>query len=264
MECGVRHTCFFSQFIAFIFESSSKKNNDMKQICLLVGALLMVLTSSFTQTDTLSQSVPVFKKSAYLRSTAFLYSVNLNAIWLSNMQQVLKTKDFAGESRYTGSIPFEAGVRFQDWAFSTNVSLPVSLGDVFHPQMVTISLFAERSVFKSRNFRLDVGAGASLYEYSFILVQDEPNRQVGFQDLFTTSFLSTPVISNKGGAFDVTVSLSNREKKPVSVGNCFRIGYRRGFTDYRWKSQSFDLLGAPKDQLDMVYFQYLISLSKNY
>jgi hypothetical protein len=241
-----------------------QKKKDMKQTCLLIGALLIIVAPSFAQTDTMSQSIPVFKKSVYLRSTAFLYSVNLNSIWLSNMQHVLKTKDFASESRFTGSIPFEAGVRFQDWAFSTNVTLPVSLGDAFHPKMVTISLFAERAVFKSRNFRLNVGAGASLYEYSFILVQDEPNRQVGFQDLFTTSFLSTPVISNKGGAFDVTVSLSNREKKPVSVGNCFRIGYRRGFTDYQWKSQSFDLLGAPKDQLDMVYFQYLISLSKNY
>lgn len=236
----------------------------MKRTCFLMGVLLMVSAPSFAQTDTTSQSIPVFKKSVYLRSTAFLFNANLNAIWLSNMQQVLKAKDFASESRYTGSIPFEAGVRFQDWAFSTNVALPVSLGDAFHPKMVTISLFAERAVFKSRNFRLNVGAGASLYEYSFILVQDEPNRQVGFQDLFTTSFLSTPVITNKGGAFDVTVSLSNREKKPVSVGNCFRIGYRRGFTDYQWKSQSFDLVGAPKDQLDMLYFQYLISLSKNY
>lgn len=236
----------------------------MKQICMLIGALLMVLAPSFAQTDTTSQSIPVFKKGVYLRSTAFLYSVNLNSIWLSNMQEVLKTKDFASESRYTGSIPFEAGVQLKDWAISTNVSLPISLSDAFHPKMLTISLFAERSVFKSRNFRLNVGAGASLYEYSFILVQDEPNRQVGFQDLFSTSFLSTPVISNKGGAFDVTVSLSNREKKTVSVGNCFRIGYRRGFTDYQWKSKSFDLLGSPKDQLDMVYFQYLISLSKNY
>ncbi len=236
----------------------------MNKISFLIGVLILLLNPMFAQTDTTSQSIPVFKKSVYLRSTAFLYSLNLSSIWLRNMQQVLKTKDFASESRYTGSIPFEAGVRFQDWAFSTNVTLPVSLGDAFNPKMVTISLFAERSVFKSRNFRLNVGAGASLYEYSFVLIQDEPNRQVGFQDLFTTSFLSTPVISNKGGAFDVTVSLSNREKKPVSVGNCFRLGYRRGFTSYQWKSQSFDLLGAPKDQLDMVYFQYLISLSKNY
>lgn len=236
----------------------------MNKISFLIGALLLLLNPMFGQTDTTSQSIPVFKKSVYLRSTAFAFNLNLSLAWLSNMQQVLKTRNFASESRYIGSIPFEAGVRFKDWMFSTNVSIPFSIGDAFHPKMTTLALFAERSVFKSRNFRLNVGAGASMYEYSFILVQDEPNRQIGFQDLFTTSFLTTPVISNKGGAFDVTVSLSNREKKPVSVGNCFRIGYRRGFTDYQWKSQSFDLLGAPKDQLDMVYFQYLISLSKSY
>lgn len=236
----------------------------MKQTCLLIGALLIVLAPSFAQTDTTNHSIPVFKKGVYLRTTSFLYTTNLSVIWLRNMQQVLKTNGYTTAARLTGSIPFEAGVRLQDWIFDINVAIPVSFGEVFYPKMLTASLFAERSIVKSRNFRLNVGLGASMYEYSFIFTKDEPNRKVNFQDLFTTSFLSTPVISTKGGAFDVTVSLSNREKKPVSVGNCFRIGYRRGFTDYQWKSQSFNLLGAPKDQLDMVYFQYLISLSKNY
>jgi len=236
----------------------------MKQTCLLIGALLIVLAPSFAQTDTASKPIPVFKKGVYLRTTTFLYTANLSVIWLRNMQRVLKSQDYTNTSRLTGSMPFEAGVRLQDWMFDINVALPFSLGEVSNPKMLSASLFAERSIVKSRNYRLNIGVGASMYEYSFTFIKDEPNRKVNFQDLFTTSFLSTPVISNKGGAFDVTVSLSNREKKPVSVGNCFRLGYRRGFTSYQWKSLSFDLLDAPKDQLDMVYFQYLISLSKNY
>jgi hypothetical protein len=105
--------------------------------------------------------------------------------------------------------------------------------------------------------------GASFYEHNLTIIQDEPDLQVSLDDLLNTRFKSTPIIFNRGAAMDFVLSLSNREKKKISLENCFRLGYRHGFQRYPWRSDSFELTQASPDQLNMVYFQYLISLSRN-
>jgi len=235
----------------------------MKKMLALLGFLLVSFSASFAQNDTSANLDRNFKRGYHLRTTGYLFSTNLSLVWMTNMQQFLKPLNLSDESQLIGSIPFEAGVRFGDWFFNLNTAFPGVLGDDFKPNLTTASLLVERTVFKSRNYRFNVGGGASLYEYSLSIVQNEPDRQVAFQDLLNTTFKSTPYIYNRGGAIEVSMSLSNREKKSISFGNCFRLGYRHGFKSYRWKSKSFQLLDAPVDNLNMLYFQYMISISRN-
>lgn len=236
----------------------------MKKMLALIGFLLVSFSVGMAQNDTSANLDHTFKRGYHLRTTGYLFGTNLSLVWMTNMQQFLKPLKLSGESQLIGSIPFEAGVRFGDWFFNLNTALPGILGDDFKPTMTTASLLVERTVFKSRNYRFNVGGGASFYEYNLSIVQDEPDRKVAFQDLLNTTFKSTPYIYNRGGAVEVSMSLSNREKKPISIGNCFRLGYRHGFKSYRWKSKSFQLLDAPVDNLNMLYFQYMISISRNH
>ncbi|HOY16600.1 MAG TPA: hypothetical protein PLC89_04875 [Haliscomenobacter sp.] len=237
----------------------------MKQMILLAAIVLTFKVAGIAQTDSITNPNREFKHGYFLRTSSFFFSTNLSAIWLKNMQQFLKERDLAKDTRYVINIPFETGFRFNDWFFSLNMAIttPFFGDDAFNPKMFTTTMHTERTVFKTRNYRFNVGLGASLYQYAISIQQEEPDRQVNFNDLLNTTFRRTPVLSNRGGAFDVAVSLTNREKRPISIENCFRLGYRRGFKRYKWKSESFQLINAPSDQLDMIYFQYLVSISRN-
>lgn len=235
----------------------------MKRSILSILSLLIGLNFVLAQQDSTQQEAQNYRRATYFRTTSQVINTNLGAVWLPNMQRFLREEELAKNLVLVSSVPFEAGVRIQDWFYSVHVALPLQLTDDSRTRLTTATLMVEHSVFKSRNYRLNLGLGASLYEYSFALLREEPELDVALQDLGDTRFLSSPDIKTRGGAFDLSVSLINREKKKIALANCFRLGYRLGFGNYGWKSDFFTLRDAPKDRMNMLYFSYLISISRN-
>lgn len=102
------------------------------------------LSGTFAQSD----SIPQYKLGTYLRTTGFVFNANWSIVWLKNMQTFLKAKDLARYSGLLSSIPFDAGVRVQDWFFTVNLAVPALWDNDSNSKMTSLSLLVERSFFK--------------------------------------------------------------------------------------------------------------------
>lgn len=231
--------------------------------------IFLFFTSSLQgQVDSAYNEPAVFKSSFFIRST--YYFANFGILSFPNMQQVLKSGQIntSGDFSFVQSLPLELGWRYQDWFLGLNISLPLvstnrSNKYNFNKRFYSASVSLERSVFKSRNYRINAFLGAGYYEYAFSYGRREENRQVATPDLFASNFAVSPEIYNQGGGINFGVSLLNQERKRVSVGTCIRAGYCLGFDNYAWKARTVSIINAPRDRLGMFYLQALLSISRN-
>lgn len=217
----------------------------------------MILNTSFSQGDT--TTINSFKKGTFAR----IGNGSLNLIWMNQMAAILKKKDFDGYFGLVPTIPIEGGWRLKDWYFSGRIEFPISLTGYSENHFFQSSISVEKSFIKDRNFRLNGGLGIGPYTYLLEIKRPEIDRQVDFSDLFDTKFSSIPGLFNRGGAWDVFVSLAHKEKRKISIAHYTRLGYRRGFNTYSWHSDYFSLMNAPADRLEMAYLQFMFSISRN-
>lgn len=226
--------------------------------CAAIGLVFMA-ASAFAQMniDTLND----FKKGTYARLG--MVATSLNYVWMNQMDAFLKRQDFDGYFGLVQTIPFEAGFRFKDWFLNTKVELPIFISSYNEQRFFLAELALEKSFAQNRNFRFNAGLGGGFYSYHLELKQNEDDLEVDFGNLFNTRYGSVPGLYNSGGALDVYLAFTHKEKRKVSVAHYVRAGYRRGFRAYPWKADYFNLSNAPADRLDIFYLQMLISLSRN-
>ncbi|AEE48042.1 hypothetical protein [Haliscomenobacter hydrossis] len=233
----------------------------MKKLLCLTGFLLLTFSSLKAQVDSI-QSIPLeIKKGSFARIGFF--GSTFNCIWMNHMHSFLKKNDFEGLFNNPFTIPFEGGFRLNNWFAGFKIEVPTYDFERLENKLNIRALFVERSVIKTRNYRFNVGLGVSQFDYSIAFTQKEPTRQVDFDDLLYSNFNTSPRLRNTGGAYDFFISYMHREKRKIAIADYVRVGYRKGFKAYSWKTDYFQLLDAPMDQLDMVYFQYMISISRN-
>jgi hypothetical protein len=238
-----------------------------KTLYLFFGLFLFAATLS-GQVDSAYSEPAVFKRGFFFRSS--YYFANFGILSMPNMQQVLKSGQVntSASMGFVQFLPLEFGLRLHDWYLCINSSLPIASNyptnkDNFNKRFSMGSLSVERSIFRSRNYRLNACLGVGYYEYAFSYGRTEGNRQVATPDLFTSNFAVSPDIYNQGGMLNFGVSLLNLERKRVSVGTYIRAGYCLGVDTYAWKARTVSIINAPSDRLGLFYFQALLSISRN-
>jgi hypothetical protein len=236
-----------------------------KQICMVCLCFFAGMAGLYAQNDSTGAVPPVWKRGFFLRTSIQLPS-SIGFVQLRNMRRFLDNNTLSGDRRgpfRASQSVAEIGTRIRHWSVLISIAYPsIDPGDdnfTLHNAGIAV----ERTVFQSRNYRIDLGVGSTVYVCGLRIEEPEPKRKIVFSDLPNTDFNTTPVITNLGGALDVYVSLAQREKRRTTAGGITRIGYRHGVSNRAWESFAFDLVEAPTDRLRMFYIQGLLYISRN-
>lgn len=169
----------------------------------------------------------------------------------------------------------EGGLRFKRFYVEAGTAIevttspftPVSNGFFsLNSTSTTAWLGVGYSVWQDRNSALLLHLGMGLMATSVDFRQVRNINPVDFNTLFTAGAGNPAfLLYHESRFWDIGIEWwQGRAKNQVSVGEAFRIGYRRGINETAWEATNTSSLNAPLDRMGELYFNACFHLGRSY
>lgn len=188
-------------------------------------------------------------------------------IFIPSMKNYLQKRNLNSidNSILEGSV-FDIGWRWKDWFFMINNSIS-NVSRSGGPRSFSFNLWLERTLFKDRNYRINLYGGIGGCDYTFTLRNSKQysGKTYSLNDLPQTTFAISPEISLSSVVSDIGMVVLRRERNRNNFDYAFRVGYRRAWRSQAWQfaNPSMTLLDAPQDRFSAIYLHGTIGISRN-
>ena len=177
---------------------------------------------------------------------------NLNSRLKSIGQQEIKSSvPSVGVSLAIGFPNLTYGCELSSYTLSNKTAIFKGIHDRF---------YIATNVFRKGKVALhpQVGISSSILNMFIPSHQSQPN----FDNLFLTQ-PNTVQLTHMANYLDFAFGLKLKSStKDPFYWQIFRIGYRYGLTEVAWTRKNDELLNAPKDRNNQIYFQFCLGFDK--